>query len=324
MFSFRRWWRRAQVPVLGVDLGADAIRVVELAGRERAWPLNLAHYAYRPLPRGAMRDGAVVLQDEVAAALRDAVRASGTRLRDVALALPAGAAIKKTLSLPSLLDEDELELQVEAEAGETLPFPMDEIGIDFAVAGPSPDQPDCVDVVLVAARRERIDERVELARAAGLRPLIVDIESHALMSAIMLIHSARDAATVEVIAALWLEAGRSHCLFIAGGVLLYERELGLATLSGDAASVERICQEFDRALQLFHTATAHADPQQIYLLGSVPAELPSLLERRTGKSVMQPDPLLHGPGGTHRIAATGGDLPSSCMLACGLALRSFD
>lgn len=271
-----------------------------------------------------MRDGVVVLQEEVAAALRDAIRASGSRLRDVALALPGGAAIKKTLSLPSMLEEDELELQVEAEAGETLPFPRDEIGIDFAVAGPSPGQPDCVDVVLVAARRERIDERVALARAAGLRPLIVDVASHALMSAIMLADSTREADATRVIAALWIEAERSHCLFMAGGVLLYERELGLAASSGDPAGVERICQEFDRALQLFHTATAHTDPQQIYLLGSVPAELSLVLERRTGTSVVQPDPLSQWSRSMHRIGAAAGDSPSSCMLACGLALRSFD
>ncbi len=323
MFSLRRWWRHAQLPVLGIDLGADAIRVVGLAGRGRQWPLNISHYAYRPLPRGAMRDGAVAMHDEVAAALRDAIRASGSRLRDVALALPAGAAIKKTLPLPATLHEDDLELQVEVEAGETLPFPRNEIAIDFAVAGPSLEAHGCVDVVLVAARRERIDERVALAHAAGLRPLIVDIESHALMSAITLADSARAADGAPVIAALWLEPERSYCLFMAGGVLLYERELGLAA-AADAASVERICQEFDRALQLFQTATAHNEAQQIYLLGTIPAALPTALQQRTGTPVAHPDPLLHWAGGTDRTVAAASDPPSCSLLACGLAMRSFD
>ncbi len=321
MFPFRRWWRRAQLPVLGVDLGADAIRVVGLSGHTRNGPLNVSHYAYRPLPRGAIRDGAVAMPEEVTAVLRDAIRASGSRLRDVALALPAGAAIKKTLSLPSVLDDQDLELQVEAEASESLPFPRDEIGLDFAVIGPSAAQRDGVDVVLVAARRERIDERVALARAAGLRPLIVDIESHALVSALLAVDAGRDVSAENVIAALWLGADRSHCLFVAHGALVYERELGLANPAEGTASVDRICQEFDRALQLFQTATVYAAPQQVYLLGTLPAALPPALQRRAGLSVALPDPLLSWSGGKTRAAA---DPPSSCMLACGLALRSFD
>lgn len=324
MLSFRWWWQHAQFPVLGVDLGVDAIRVVGLAGRGRGRPLQVTHYAHQALPRGAMRDGAVALHDEVAAALREAIRASGSRLRDVALALPAGAAIKKTLSLPAMLQEDELELQVEAEAGATLPFPRDEIGLDFAVTGPTAGQPDCVDVVLVAARRERIDERVALARAAGLRPLIVDIESHALMSAVALVDSACEAGPSRVIAALRLESDRSQCIFMTDGLLSYERELGMTAPSGEAVSVDRTCQEFNRALQLFQTATTHTELHHIYLLGNVPAELAAVLQRRSGTPVTLPDPLLHWSGGTDRIGAAAGDPPSSCMLACGLALRSFD
>ncbi len=324
MFFSRRWWRQAQVSVLGVDLGPDAIRIVGLSGRERGRQLRVTHYAHQPLPRGAMRDGAVALQDDIAAALREAVRTSGSRLRDVALALPAGAAIKKTLSLPAMLRDDELEQLVEAEACETLPFPRDEIGIDFAVTGPSAGQPDYVDVVLVAARRERIDERVTVARAAGLRPLIVDIESHALMSAITRVDSAPGAEAARVIVTLWLAPERSQCIFMAAGVLCYERELGLASTEADNASVERICQEFDRALRLFQTATAHSGPEQIYLLGAIPRELPSALQWHTGTPVVLPDPLLDWSGGTERIVAAAGDSPSACMLACGLALRSFD
>ena len=318
MFSFRQW-RPVHRPVLGVDLGADAIRVVGLSGRTAGWPLNISHYACHPLPHGALRDGTVAHHDEVAAVLRDAVRASGSRLRDVALALPASVVIKKTLALPADLHEDDLELQIEIEAGETLPFPREEIAIDFAVAGPSAHQPECVDVVLVAARRERIDERVALARAAGLKPVIVDIESHALMSAIMLADSLRCADPAELMAVLWLQSERSYCLFMTNGVLLYERELGLSA-TAEAASVERICQEFDRARQLFQTATTHGEPQQIYLAGGIPPALPAALCQRTGTPVAQPDPLQHWSG-RHSIAES--DPPSSSLLACGLALRSF-
>ncbi len=325
MFSLRRWWRSAQMPVLGVDLGANAIRIVGLAGRDRGWPPKVSHYAEQPLPRGAIRDGVISTPDEVSAALREAVLASGSRLRDIALALPAGAAIKKILTLPAALNEDELELQVEAEAGETLPFPRRDIAIDFAVAGPTAEAPDCVDVVLVAARRERIDERVSIAQAAGLRPVIVDIESHALMSAITLADATRGsgrAGSVAVIAAVWLEPERSYCLFIAGGALLYERDLGPG-LGGESNSTERICQEFDRALQLFQTATPHSPPQRLYLLGATSTTLPVALQQRTGIPVEQPDPLQHWRDSADKGVASS-ELSSLSLLACGLAMRSFD
>lgn len=316
MLSFRRWWRHAQGPMLGVDLGAEAIRVVALATRDPRHPLQVSHYAQQALPRGAMRDGVIVMPDEVAAALREAIRASGSRLRDAALALPAGAAIRKTLSLPALLHEDEMEMQVEAEAGETLPFPREEIGLDFTLAGPTAGQPDCVDVVLVAARRERIDERVALARAAGLQPLVIDIESQALASAIARVDAMDAAGPAPVLAALRLEPDRGQCLFMAEGELSYERELVLAGQAGDAAAVERACQEFDRALQLFQTATTHAGPQRIYVLGAVPEGLAAALRRRTGVPVHMP--ALH----RHRTGLPADDVPSACLLACGLALRS--
>ena len=318
MLSFRRWWRHAQGPVLGVDLGADAVRVVALATRDPRRSLQISHYAHKALPRGAMRDGAIMMPDEVAGALREAIRASGCRLRDAALALPAGAAIRKTLSLPTLLHEDEMELQVEAEAGETLPFPRDEIGLDFTVAGPTAGQPDCVDVVLVAARRERIDERVALARAAGLRPLVVDIESQALATAIARVDAAHDAGPAPVLAALRLGPEHGQCLFMADGVLSYERELVLPMSSGDVATVERVCQEFDRALQLFQTATTHTGLHRIYLLGTAPDALAAALQRRTGAPVVLPALQRHRPG------APPDDVPTSSLLACGLALGSAE
>ncbi len=316
MLSFRRWWRHAQGPMLGVDLGAEAIRVVALATRDARHPLQVSHYAHQALPRGAMRDGAIVMPDEVAAALREAIRASGSRLRDAALALPAGAAIRKTLSLPALLHEDEMEMQVEAEAGETLPFPRDEIGLDFTIAGPTAGQPDSVDIVLVAARRERIDERVALARAAGLRPLVIDIESEALASAIARIDAAHEAGPAPLLAVLRLEPERGQCLFLADGALSYERELVLPAQPGGGAVVERACQEFDRALQLFQTATTHTALHRLYVIGMVPEGLVPALQRRAGAPVLTPALQKYRPG----IPAD--DVPSSCLLACGLATRS--
>ena len=318
MLSFGRWWGQVQMPVLGVDIGAGGIRLVEFARDRRP---RIAHYAHRPLPQGAMRDGSILMHDTVRDALRDALRDSGSRLRHTALALPAAAVIKKTLTLPQSLSEDELEMQVEAEAGASLPFARDEIGIDFEVTGPSAIQPDDVDVLLVAARKEKIDERTAIAESVGLKPMIVDVETHALMSAIAMFDAERDASRSQLIAVMQLDPDRSHGFFMLDGVLLYERELGSGLLKNEAAAIEAICQEFNRTLQLFQTATGQSDLHHLYLLGAVPSDLPAALAKRIGVEVSLPNPLRHwSVGARYEID----DHPSACMLACGLALRSFD
>jgi type IV pilus assembly protein PilM len=320
MLSFGRWWGRAQTPVLGVDIGAGGVHVVELA---RARPLRIAHYAHRTLPQGAIRDGAILLREAVCDALGDALRDSGSRLRHAALGLPAGAVIKKTLTLPLGLSEEELEMHVESEADASLPFARDEIGLDFEVVGTGASQSDGIEVMLVAARKEKIDERTLLAEAAGLKPLIVDVESHALISAVAMFEAgcAAPAPTPQLIAILQLDPDRSHCLFMQGGVLLYERELGSVLLKNEAAAIEAICQEFRRAFQLFQTATAFSELHKVYVTGAAPPDLPDAIAERMRVQVTLPDPLHHWSNGP---AHESGMHSSACMLACGLALRSFD
>lgn len=322
MFSLERWLGRSREPVLGIDIGASAIHLVELAAP--GWPLQVRHVASEPLPAGTLRDACIAQPEAAAEALQRALRSSGTRLRDAALALPSGAVMKKRVSLPDLLHEDDLEAEVDAEAAAGLPFPREEIGIDYAVLGPSAGQPGYVDVMLVAARRERIDERVDLATAAGLRPRIVGLESEALMAVICLAEAARSGGGQLLVAALQVDAERSRCLFALGDELLFERELGPGLSRRDADLCEQVCQEFTRAVQLFCASTNHPQPARVYLLGQLPPALPSVLHRSTRVDVVVPDPLLDMTGGLERIAPHLQARSTACLLACGLALRGFD
>jgi len=138
---------------------------------------RVTHYAREPVPSGALRDGSFSQMDLLTESLRRALKRSGTRLRTAAMALPSGAVIKKILTLPASKYDEEMEIQVETEASQTLPFSLDEISLDFVTVGPSVAHEDHVDVMLVAARKERIDERLALADAVGLRPLVIDVES---------------------------------------------------------------------------------------------------------------------------------------------------
>ncbi len=322
MFSLDRWLRRSPDPVLGIDIGAGGIHLIELGGP--GWPLRVRHAGYEPLPAGALRDGSIVMQEAVADALRCVVRSSGTRLRDAAMALSARSVMKKVVSLPQPVHEDDLEAEVDAEAGAHLPFERADIGFDFAVLGPTAGQEGFVDVLLVAARKEKIDERIALAASAGLQPRIVDIESQAVVAVIHLAELARSGVAAQPVAVLHVDAERSQCLFMLGGELLFERELAPPSARRDADPVEQACAEFERVSQMYRASTSHPEPAHLYLFGHLPPGLPAALAQRSGLAVTVPDPLLEITGGLERIAPAGQAQASACLLACGLALRSFD
>ena len=321
MLSFRRWWDRAKTPVLGVDVSMSGVRVMELTSSGRH--VQIAHYGYCSLPTGAIRDGGIVMRDEICDALRDALRASGSRLRAAALALPASAVIKKILSLPAQSSEDELELQVEAEAMALLPVARDEIAVDFAVMGPSSHQPDAVDVMLVAARQEKINERAELAAAIGLKPQIIDLESQALLTAMGVMLGSDGLPPDQLVGVLHIDAEHAHAYFIQDESLAFERQLSSTLTRRESNSIESICQEFIRAFQLSQTTLGSSTLHHVYLLGNVSAELQNTLAQRmaVSTSALNPWQTLSVSTG---VGSGRYEHPSACTLACGLALRSFD
>ena len=169
---------RQPAPLLGIDISSSSVKLVEL-GRDKAGALVLERCAIEPLERGWITDGNIEKFDEVADALRRLVKKSGTRTKNVALALPPSAVITKRISLPGGMTEQELEVQVESEANQYIPFSLEEVSLDFCVIGPTKNSPGDVDVIIAASRREKVQDRQGLAEAAGLKPVILDIESNA-------------------------------------------------------------------------------------------------------------------------------------------------
>ena len=112
--------------MLGLDISSSSVKLVEL-GHDKAGNLVLEHCAIVTLERGWITDGNIEKFDEVADAVRRLVKKSGPKTKNVAMALPPSAVITKKIVLPSGLSEQELELQVETEANQYIPFPLDEV-----------------------------------------------------------------------------------------------------------------------------------------------------------------------------------------------------
>lgn len=323
------------VPLLGIDISPAGIRIIELSQLRDGW--RVEHFCRRALPHGAIREGSIVNPDQVAEALADAIRECGSRLRHAALALPSGLVIRKILNLPDDLSDDELELQVEADAAQSLPFALDELSLDFGVIGPSAAAPESMEVLLVAARREKIDERLSLVKAAGIRPLIVDVESQAFIAA-MALQQAADQEQPQGSSAL-LHVGRDTSQFTVFNreLVVFERELAVglhkfeqevsrhpeqANAALDAFHAV-ICQEIRRAQQLYATTAEHEEIARLVLAG--PAEklsrLPAAIMEKLGLSSLLANPF---KGMTCSPAVDQGVLhadASACLVACGLAMR---
>ncbi len=342
-------WRGAGVtPLVGVDIAPDGVRVIELQWpisgsrhpRQRRTP-RIAHHARMPLAdeawQAALDGNPLILVDT----LKRTLKASGTRLRNAALALPATAVITRTLCLPRPAHDEELEMLVEADAAQSLPYPRDDISLDFARLGPSVNEEDMVDVLLVAACRERIAQRVGWAEAAGLKPVVVSVETRAVVAAV----GSLCGTDSHIEAILHFSGDTGHCLFVRGAHLLFERELStsLPAVSGRGGDVpaaeldnwlDAASLEWQRHAQLFAAAAADGEVDRIHLAGAGPLGpvLAAGLRHRLRLEVSVPDPFLHWPrvqrAHAHADAADGGhdqgdDDGASCLLACGLALAGL-
>lgn len=172
---------------LGVDISPSAVKVMEISRSGKR--LQVEACAIEPLPEGVIEEHRPNDIDLVAGALKQAVKASGTRLRKAAVAVPTAGVITRTIPMPSEYGEAEIESAIEIDSAQYIPFPLDDIYLDFEPRGVSRASRDSQDVMVVAARRELVDVRREVLKEAGLKTIIVDVETYSLENTFRLICS---------------------------------------------------------------------------------------------------------------------------------------
>jgi type IV pilus assembly protein PilM len=345
-------------PLIGLDIGSSSVKIVELS-QAIGGGLRLERYAIEPLPRGAVVDGNIDKIEVVAEAVKRAWRRAGCKIKNVSMALPASAVITKRIALPANLREEELEMQVESEANQYIPFALDEVSLDFQVLGAIPNAPDDVEVLIAASRKEKVEDRMAVAQAAGLKPVVVDVESYAMRSALeRLIGQLPNGGEGLVIAVFYVGANTTSVTVMHDGEAIYEREqpFGGQQLTGDIARtygipaeeaelkkrsgdlpanyenevlrpfIDAAATEITRALQFFFTSTPYTRVDQIMLSGgsAVLAGLPeALMERaQVPTSVISPFKGMEISAGV-RDKQLRLDAPA-LLTPCGLAMRRFD
>lgn len=345
-------------PLLGLDISSSAVKLVELtAGGKQGY--RVERYAIEVLPKDAVSDGNIANLEGVVDAVKRAWRRLGTSTRNVAMALPASAVITKKIIVAAGLREDELEFQVESEANQYIPFSIDEVNLDFQVLGPAPSVPDEMEVLIAASKKERVEDRVAVADAAGLKAVVVDVESFATLAAFELIErQLPDAGKNQIVALVDAGASVLSLTVLRNGQQVYAREQAFggsqltldisrhygmnyedaeaAKRAGDLPEgyeaellnpfMENLALEVSRALQFFFTSTQFNQVDHIVMAGgcSVIPGVDEVVATRTQVNTLIANPFANMELSDRVRARSLLADSSALMVACGLALRRFD
>lgn len=344
--------------LVGLNISSTAVKMLELA-ENRNGGYQVECYAIEPLPEGAVVEGNLSNVEQVSEVIERCWKRLGTSTRYVAMALPSAAVITKKIILPGGLREMEMEIQVESEANQYIPFALEEVNLDFQVVGPAPSSPDEVEVLIAASRKEGVEDRVACAEIANLKPVVMDVESYATLTAFELVREQFAGNVEEMIFALVdIGANAMKVTMMKGDQQLYNREqafggnqltqdmmraYGMSYSEAEALKrtgpmpdnyeteilspfLDNLALEVSRALQFFFTSTPYNEVHHIVLMGGG-AVLPGIVEMVTERT--QIDTVLGNPFAkmslSQRVRPKNliNDAPA-LMVACGLALRRFD
>jgi len=343
--------------MIGLDISSSSVKLVEL-GQDESGKYILERFASESFEKGWIVDGQIEKFEEVADAVRRVISKSGTKTRDVVMAMPQSSVITKKIILPAGLREDELEVQVESEANQYIPFSLDEVSLDFCVIGPSPTSFGDVEVLIAASRKDRVQDRQGLAEAAGLKPVVLDVESHASrMAMARIVRALPNEGRDSLVALFEIGADTTSLKVLLDDELLYDRDQAfggsqltqlisrqygfsfeeaeqkklVSDLPDDYQSqilmpfVDSLSQEIGRALQYFFTSTPHHKVHYVMLAGGT-ATLPGLKDRVTqltgfASKVVNPFDNMT-LGSSVRESKLYREAPSY-LTACGLAMRRF-
>ncbi|HEY9200184.1 MAG TPA: pilus assembly protein PilM [Gammaproteobacteria bacterium] len=358
--------KRKKPTLLGIDISSTSVKLVELSKTDSGY--RVESLAVEPLPINAVTEKNIEDVEAVGETLSKALKKSGTRCKLAALAVPGSSVITKVITMPANLSDSEMETQIELEADQYIPYPLEEINLDFQVLGETRGNPDTVDVLLAASRSENVETRTAIAEIAGLTTKIIDVEAYTIEKATQLLtpHIKHQQTTEDgeeetssfVIAVLDVGATMTSLNVIENNELIYTREqafggkqlteeimrrYGLAyEEAGRLKKVgglpdnyipevlepfkENMAQQVSRFLQFFYTAGQHESVDMIALAGgcaSIPG-IDELISTQLGVETIIANPFADMDlSNKVNSQALSNDAPA-LMIACGLAMRSFD
>jgi type IV pilus assembly protein PilM len=345
-------------PLIGVDISTSAVKMVELSAAGKG-AYRLEGYSIAAIPKDAITDGNIVGLEQVSDAVKLAWKLLGSREKRAALALPSAAVITKKVLMGADLREADMEAQVEAEANQYIPFPLEEVNIDFQIIGPAPNNPDEVEVLIAAARKEKIEDRVAAAEDAGLKVTVMDVDTYATEAAYSLVaHQLPNAGKEQTVMVIDIGAVMMHINVLHDNKSVYVREqafggaqltqeiqrrFGLSVEEAEIAKrkgglpdsyenevlqpfMQSLSTEVARALQFFTSSTQYNRVDHIVLAGGC-AAIPAvdvMVQDRTQVNTLVANPFQSMTVGSKVKQQQANIDAPALIIACGLAMRGVN
>ena len=340
--------------ILGVDISSYAVKIIELSGSGDAFCVE--GYGYELLPKDAVQGTLINDIDAVAQCIKKVIFKAQLRSKYVVLAVPDSAVMSKLMQIDAGLTEQEIEELVVIEADKSIPYPIDELNLDFEIQGYSAENDSLLDILVVASRAENVSRRVAALAKAGLEVTIVDVESYAVERAAQLLaKTLPELGQGKVIPIVDIGANYTHLFVLNSMKLIFSREEQFGgmqlidaiaeryTLSRNQAitanAENRLPQDFEsavlrpfnelvvrqvkRSLQFFYSASPHAFVDHVLLAGGLARQLglAQLIHYELKVPTSIANPFFDMSCKNSRLTKTLNQAAPSLMLACGLALR---
>ncbi|MBT4162091.1 MAG: pilus assembly protein PilM [Gammaproteobacteria bacterium] len=351
--------------MLGLDISSTSVKLLELS--KSGSDYRVESYGVEPLPENAVVEKNISDVDGVGEAIQRLIERCKTKVKFAAVAVAGSAVITKTIEMNAAFSEDEMENQLQVEADQYIPYPLEEVALDFEVQGPSPRNEEQVEVLIAACRRENVEMREAALELGGLKAKVVDIEAHCMQRSFELVRgqftsdnddSDDDEENDQVIAIVDIGATMTTLSVLMAGGAPYTREqlfggkqlteeiqrryslsveeAGLAKKQGGLPEdyetevlqpfKEAVVQQVTRSLQFFYSSSAYDDVDHIILAGGTSSidGLADMVAAKLGTPCSIANPFLNmSLSSKVNEGNLSADAPAM-MIACGLALRSFD
>ena len=357
MQSLASLFKASSPPLVGIDISTSSVKLIELAKSGNAY--RVESFAAEAMPSNAITDKMIMDVDAAGDAVRKAVKHASPRTKFAAVAL-SGQVMTKTIQMPARLSDQELGEQIELQADQYISQPLEEVAFDYEIVGASQSDPDLVDVLLVAARRESVEKLQSVLEVAGLTAKLVDVEAYALENACKLLtYQMVDEGLDRTIALVDFGAATTNFSVLHDRKIIYTyssefggkqlteeimrhygltfEEAGKAKREGGLPGnykveildpfVDDMAQTVNRSLQFFLSSTSeYSHLDQIMICGGC-AAIPGASDR-VGEKLGTPT-VVGNPFGQMKMSSRAktqltAHEPSALLVACGLALRSFD
>ncbi len=358
MASLQSLFGKGSKSLVGLDISSSSVKLLELSRKGDRF--HVESYAIEPLPPNAVTDKQIADAKAVGEAISRAINRAGTRTKDAAVAVAGASVITKIVELPATLSGDDMEEQIKAEADQYIPYPIDEVSLDFEVLGASAKNGEMVEVVLAACRREQVESLCAAVEIGGLKPRVVDVEAYALENACQFLeHQMPDSGRKRTIAVVDMGSTTTSVLILHDRKTIYTRDqaFGGRQLTEDIMRtyglsqedvhkarragkmpdgyetnvlpnfVSDMAQQIDRSLQFFFSAvTQYSSIDQIVLAGGC-AHIPGVeasIQERLQIPVVVARPFANMSVASRAKPANLAQEESSLLIAAGLAWRAFD